>query len=164
MKTILKALVFLAIGLPLSTMARPIAFAWNPNPIEEMIEGYRIEKFDIATNQWVSMGVTDGITHTLRVAEFPETLTKVRAIAINYYGESDSSAELTIPIKPSPPGGLRITITSNAVNLALDNQGRFITIQQSNDLRYWWDIGSGYSFLKITLPLQERAFFRTTST
>src|SRR6478752_315267 len=121
MKPLLKFLLLFCCLL-LSTglaWARDVTFAWDPNPAAENVTEYRLERWD--GDRWEVMGrVIDlgpGLATQLRVPDFPNGETKIRAFALNVHGESDPSQELTIPSVPSKPEGLRYTITLSAVSI-----------------------------------------------
>jgi hypothetical protein len=108
-------------------------------------------------------GVGEGLPTQLRVPDFPNGETRIRAFAINIHGESDPSQELTIPPVPSAPQGLRYTITLSAVSI--HQPGRRISIEQSDDLTTWHPIASGWTHVVVSVPRHlPRAFFRARFT
>lgn len=95
--------------------ARDLTFAWDANPPEELIAIYDFEIYDEAQDEWVSLG--QSATTSLAVVAFPDGMTRCRVSAINTLGVRGlPSSELVIPAEgslPSPPTGLRATVTGN---------------------------------------------------
>ena len=94
----MKKLLFLLLAASITTaVARPITFEWSPRPADEYVTEYRIEVYDTDADAWVTAGAALGDATELLVANFPDTVTRVRAVAKNAIGDGAPTAEMIVP-------------------------------------------------------------------
>lgn len=146
MKTVL-VLVLLLLASCSPMAAREVTFEWDPNP-EPDVTRYRVYLHSLLDDSWNVVGevADDPATPAndtptrVKVLEFPNVVSRVRATAINSAGLESLPSEEYI-VEPEPPGapkGLR----------------RVVSLQTSTDGKRWETI------LDYYLPEEPRIFAR----
>lgn len=167
MKT-LAFLLLLAAGL----QARDVTIAWDANPADDYITAYGVQYKAGAAAEWgapVFVTAPDvnspyDVPTELNFPQFPNTLCYVRAFARNAAGDGPPSVELVVPVLPGQLKGFRFRIERKTAQLSFEHKGKgLMAIQQSTDLKYWWNIATGTEGVigtAVDTSLWERSFFR----
>jgi hypothetical protein len=85
-----------------------VTVAWDANDPREQVSEYAIEFQAEGETDWTRVSAGTGTTMVL---ELPPTMHRIRAIAINAWGEAPPSAEVVIPPPATIVRNLRITLT-----------------------------------------------------